>query len=155
MFRKFRLNSHLILFAQFQYKCKFTTRLKQSISKVQINQVFHVTSTCHTTCPDVFFTDQFRHTGHICFIQYSLEDLKNRQKADFRIVIRHLSQLHVLVFISAPIWYWWGLETVFWGPVCLTTLSPGGYHRLPPPVSENVTRRSLERMFRASRSMFF
>ena len=49
------------------------------------------------------------------------------------------------VLISVPIWCWWGLETAFWVPACLTTLSPDSYHRLPPPVSENVTRWRLDR----------
>lgn len=51
--------------------------------------------------------------------------------------------IEVRLLISAPIWCWWGLETVSWGTVGLSTASPGSYRRRPPPVSENVGSRRL------------
>lgn len=91
------------------------------------------------------FECQSRHTSstrHLKFL-FALKSHFN----NYRVVIRLLSWKQppgraAQRFISVPIWCWWGLETVFWGPVCLTTASPGSYHRLPPPVSENGTFRT-------------
>lgn len=91
----------------------------------------------------------------------STQQLLWKTPTDVKILIRHLSQLHtllqskssgskvairmVVVFILVPILCCWGLETVFSGPVCQTTLSPCSYHQPFPPVSENVTRGRLKK----------